>query len=229
MAKTNGGAGSEETVAANGSPTLSSRVQSLAEQLRQDPGLPVPNSTQAHWQQPPDRVSQHQSANLTEDTDVLIIGSGITACGVAKRLLEQSDSLRVTILEARNITSGATGRNGGHIKAVPEISYSDLLPKVGKVKAQEVVHFTLRNVNELLGLAHSLPDKQREYSEVRAVETLNIFTDEEGFAHAKEIVSRFDADNPDLKGRARIIERNELLEVGMCVFLTLHLVVDCSL
>lgn len=217
MADMYGDDGSEETFTANHASTLSKAVQSLTQQLRQDPGLPVPNSTQAHWQQPPDRVSQHQSANLAADTDVLIIGSGITACGVAKQLLEQSGNLRVTILEARNITSGATGRNGGHIKAVPEISYSDLLPQVGKTKAQEVVHFTLRNVKELLSLAYSLPDEQSEYSEVRPVETLNVFTDEAGFAHAKKVVSRFDADNPDLKGRARIIERNELLEVSGCV------------
>lgn len=214
MAKTNGEFRQEEGSTANELRPLDLAVQSLTEQLRQDPGLPVPNSTQAHWQQPPDRISQHQSTTLTDETDVLIIGSGITACGVAKHLLEQNDSLRVTILEARNITSGATGRNGGHIKAVPEISYSELLPRVGKTKAQEVVHFTLRNVKELLSLAQTLPDKQREYSEVRSVETLNIFTDDDGFAHVKEVVGRFDADNPDLKGRARIIEKNEILEVS---------------
>ncbi|KAF2169059.1 hypothetical protein M409DRAFT_21068 [Zasmidium cellare ATCC 36951] len=214
MAKTNGDAASEHRSTEYGHETkhLTDHVQLLTEQLRRDPGLPVTNSTIAHWQQPPNQISQHQSADLPNETDVLIIGSGITACGVSKQLLERDNSLRVTILEARNVTSGATGRNGGHIKAVPEISYSALLPEIGKQKAQEVVHFTLKNVQELLKLAEGLPEKQRDYSEVRSVETLNIFTDEEGFAHAKEVVGRFDADNPDLKGRARIIEKDELVE-----------------
>ena len=75
------------------------------------------------------------------------------------------------------------------------------------------MHFTLKNVQELLELWKSLPEKQREYSEVRSVETLNIFTDAEGFAHVKDVVNKFDTDNPDLKGRARIIEKDELVKV----------------
>ncbi|KAK4500112.1 hypothetical protein PRZ48_008298 [Zasmidium cellare] len=214
MASSNGASAPEKTSTENnlGTKGVTDHVKALSEQLRRDPGLPVKSPTKAHWQQPPNRISQHQSADLPSETDVLIIGSGITACGVTQKILEQNDSLRVTILEARNITSGATGRNGGHIKAVPEISYLTLLPEIGKEKSQEVVHFTLKNVQELLKLANWLPEEQREYSEVRSVETLNIFTDEEGFAYAKEVVNKFDADNPDLKGRARIIEKEELVE-----------------
>lgn len=185
----------------------------LSEQLRRDPGLPVTNPTVAHWQIPPNLKAQHQSTRSPADTDVVIIGSGITGCSVAKQILEQQKDIRVTILEARTITSGATGRNGGHIKAVPEISYSDLLPKIGKTKAQEVVHFTLKNVQELFEVAKALPEGFREYSEVHPVETLNIFTDEESFRHVKDVVKLFDEDNPDLKARTRIIERGELIEV----------------
>lgn len=48
-----------------------------------------------------------------ETTGMLIVGSGITGTSVAKHLLEGQPDARVTIVEARTLCSGATGRNGG--------------------------------------------------------------------------------------------------------------------
>lgn len=118
----------------------------------------------------------------------------------------------MTILEARAICSGATGRNGGHIKAVPEVSYSDLEPLIGAERAREVCDFTLENVESLFEVAESLDPELQEYSEVRRVEALNVFTDDEGFARAREMVRKFDAENPRVAGRMRIVERDEMKE-----------------
>lgn len=80
-----------------------------------DPGLPRPNPTQSFWQMPPHpELSTIQSPELPKETDIVIIGSGITGCSVARALLEEEPlgPVHVTILEARTLTSGATGRNG---------------------------------------------------------------------------------------------------------------------
>lgn len=80
-----------------------------------DPGLPRPSPTQSFWQLPPHPgVSNIQSPVLPKGTDIVIIGSGITGCSVARSLLEDEPlgPVHVTILEARTLVSGATGRNG---------------------------------------------------------------------------------------------------------------------
>jgi glycine/D-amino acid oxidase-like deaminating enzyme len=48
---------------------------------------------------------------LPRHVDVLIIGSGITGVSCARTLLRKGPpSLRVLVLEARDVCSGATGR-----------------------------------------------------------------------------------------------------------------------
>lgn len=49
------------------------------------------------------------------DTDVVIIGGGYAGMSTALGLLDRQPDLRVTIVEARHIGYGASGRNGGHI------------------------------------------------------------------------------------------------------------------
>lgn len=63
---------------------------------------------------PHPELSTIQSPELSRETDIVIIGSGITGCSVARALLEEEPlgPVHVTILEARTLTSGATGRNG---------------------------------------------------------------------------------------------------------------------
>lgn len=84
-----------------------------------DPGLPLPNPTISSWQIPPDPLQNYRSSeNLPTDVlDVVIIGSGLSGASVAWHLLhgdgETRDKyLKTLMLEAREVCSGATGRNG---------------------------------------------------------------------------------------------------------------------
>ena len=77
--------------------------------------LPVANSTESYWQTPPHRLASFRSS-WQDRADVVVIGSGITGSNVARNLLEHNASLRVVLVEARRLCSGATGRNGGHCK-----------------------------------------------------------------------------------------------------------------
>lgn len=153
---------------------------------------------------------------MPQETDVVIIGSGITGCSIAKRLLESDDSVRVAVLEARKVCSGATGRNGGHIKAVPEHTYADNIATLGLEKTREVMHFTLSNVDALLNLVSTLAPELQQRCEVRRVESLNLFTDEAMFEEFQGLIDAFQRDNPDLKGRGRIVSVDELKVVSHC-------------
>ncbi|WPH03555.1 FAD dependent oxidoreductase [Acrodontium crateriforme] len=189
------------------------RLDALTEKLQKDPGLPVPNPTVSYWQLPPlESVARRQSAILPETSDVVIIGSGITGCSVARHLLTTSDSISVTLLEARETTSGATGRNGGHIQAVPEETYDELLPVLGLEATKDVIHFTLANVEALLQLAKTLSPELQSASEVRPVDSLTIFINDDKFAHLKQVVEALDRDDEKLAGRGKILDADTVRE-----------------
>ncbi|KAI3481043.1 hypothetical protein L1887_56817 [Cichorium endivia] len=68
---------------------------------------------------------------LPASSDVVIIGSGITGVSCAYHLINSlSESNRpissITIVEARQFCTGATGRNGGHLTTASALSYDDI-------------------------------------------------------------------------------------------------------
>jgi len=119
--------------------SMNNDLQDLLKRANSLPGLPVPNPTKSYWLQDPPHpeLVDKQSEQFPTTADVVIIGSGITGAAVARSLLHESSrkvssSLkdgnlrlgsqglpRVVVLEARSLCSGATGRNGGHIKVSP--------------------------------------------------------------------------------------------------------------
>lgn len=184
----------------------------LSQRLSSDPGLPQESPTVSYWQTPPaDGVATHQSPQLPDKTDVAVIGSGITGCSVAHHLLQNDDSIKVTVLEARTITSGATGRNGGHIKAVPEFSYTELLSTLGKEMTDEVLDFTLANVEELIEVTATLPADLQKQSEVRRVESLNLCTNEQALSEVANLAKAYDEGHTK---RGRLVDKEELKRVG---------------
>lgn len=157
-----------------------------------------------------------QSASLDEETDIIIIGSGITGCSIARNLLQNNKSLQIVVLEARSISSGATGRNGGHVKAVPEYSYAELNDSLGKEAADEVIRFTLANVDALMDVTSQLSPELQRFCEMRRVEALNLFTDEEAYAEFKELLGEYERDHAK---RGYLVEREELESVSVLILI----------
>lgn len=85
----------------------------MEERARIPVSLPRPNPTTSYWQEPPDEIANLQSTKaLPKDADYVIIGSGISGAAIAYNLLEKKPNSSVLMLEARQASSGATGRNG---------------------------------------------------------------------------------------------------------------------
>jgi glycine/D-amino acid oxidase-like deaminating enzyme len=92
--------------------------------------LPSEHPTPSFWQTSyPNKLSQHRSTeDLPAQTDIVIIGTGISGTFAADELVNHlidsahskpnKQSLRILVLEARTLCSGATGRNGGHLQPV---------------------------------------------------------------------------------------------------------------
>jgi glycine/D-amino acid oxidase-like deaminating enzyme len=84
-----------------------------------DPGLPEKYPLPSWWlQNSRNPLANFQSTpQLPEETDVLIIGAGYTGASTAYHLSKLiGKDCSITVLDARGVAGGATGRNGGHLK-----------------------------------------------------------------------------------------------------------------
>ena len=151
-----------------------------------DPGLPVDNPTVPFWQIPNHPLANTSSSTLSSTTDVVIIGSGMTGCSAAKALLEGDPAIRVTVLEARGLASGATSRNGGHIVSPSIGDFAHLVDSFGAESAVEIAEFTLRNIDWTFDAVAQFPESSlAKDSKIRRTTKVLAFTDTEAFDSAK--------------------------------------------
>nr|OQO24527.1 hypothetical protein B0A51_06144 [Rachicladosporium sp. CCFEE 5018] len=143
-----------------------------------DPGLPHPSPTESYWQSPPHAIASHQSPQLPKETSVVIIGSGITGTSVAYHLLQRHPDLKVAILEARTITSGATGRNGGHCTDVSFKTYRQTRERIGRDAAMRLVKFRRSHVDATRQLAREVFDEGFGDAHFRDVQSLTAVYDQ---------------------------------------------------
>ena len=191
---------------------LSKAVQSLAARLNQDPGTPVKNATEAFWQDPPHPFANQQSERLPEDSDVVLIGSGITGISIAQHLLRLDPTLRIVMLEARTAISGATGRNGGHIKTVPFTDYYALKAELGRKSAMKITKFRLAHLDAIVKEAELLG----KAGEVGLVRRLNAFCgiyDHEAWESAKKKLEAWFEDFPEERSNWTVHEGEAELKV----------------
>ena len=162
-----------------------------------DPGLPVPNPTIPFWQIPLHPLAKVASQELPAVTDILIIGSGISGCSVAKGLLEGDVNLKVTVLEARGLTSGASSRNGGHIVSPVFQYFPDLIKEFGTEVAVQVAEFTLQNIERTFEAVDQFTDTNlKAYSEIRRTKKVLIYRDLETFQKHKDILQVWNREMP---------------------------------
>ncbi|KAJ5949778.1 hypothetical protein N7454_001362 [Penicillium verhagenii] len=181
----------------------------VAKLVMADPGLPRPNPTQSYWQKIPHELANAQSPSLPTERDFAIIGSGITGLAVAKTLLEQHPAATVTVLEARTLCSGATGRNGGQMAANVGEEYMHLAETHGPEMAEKIVSFTFRNLQRMQDLIKEYDAV--ETSEMQQLQKLRAFLTEDTFRDFKLSIARLEADHPSWKGLYTIIDEDTLI------------------
>lgn len=180
---------------------LNAKYQSLLQRIHAGPFTPVDNPTVPYWMQnPPFPELSDIQGDLPEEADVVIIGSGITGAAAAKTVLELSSSPasasasaktkakakaapKVVVLEARQLCSGATARNGGHIKCAPHEEFARLRRTLGEEKARKIVRMEMRHLEVLKGVGEAMGE-----GEVREVETVDVCLEEGGFEKLKGVV-----------------------------------------
>ncbi|TFK38630.1 FAD dependent oxidoreductase-domain-containing protein [Crucibulum laeve] len=198
---------------------VSPSVNALFERLDQDPGLPVTDPSTPYWLTPLSPISKHGSAaqSLPEYADIVIIGSGITGTSFARAVLDYDKEngssehpLQAVMLEARDVCSGATGRNGGHITPVLYQDYLLLKEKHGKAMAQKIIRFRLAHLPELLHVAEEeglLVDSQ-----CREVDAFDVFQDQGFYKEAKRKLQEYCAELPSESESYKIHEDAKIIK-----------------
>ncbi|KAF2769846.1 FAD dependent oxidoreductase superfamily [Teratosphaeria nubilosa] len=94
--------------------SVASSVNGTASNLR----LPVPNATKPFWHTKLHHLADHRTTpDLPSEADVVIIGSGYAGAGVSYNLAKSPRSPNsIVVLEAREVCSAASGKNGGHLR-----------------------------------------------------------------------------------------------------------------
>jgi glycine/D-amino acid oxidase-like deaminating enzyme len=110
--------------------------------------FPVPNPVPSFWTATAEQLDDYQSSSkLPETCDVLIIGSGYAGAATAYHILKDNPRKpSVVLLEARQICSGATGRNGGHLKPDTYFNVAKYIQLYGAQAAAEIVKFETSQV-----------------------------------------------------------------------------------
>lgn len=163
-------------------------------------GLPHPNPTQAYWQTPPLPISDHRTTPcVPTSAKYVIVGSGISGASIAYKLFQKEPCASIVMLEARQASSGATGRNGGHCRAGRYLSFKNDLDHFGKEEALLMEKLEEDNVTNVVKFIkeHSID------CDLIAVETLDVSTDQ------KKLDEAFAA----LKARKEVLEGHVTVEV----------------
>jgi gamma-glutamylputrescine oxidase len=106
-------------------------------------------NNEVYWQSVarlPERLKR-----IPAELDVAIIGAGVGGLATAWHLAERG--FTSTIIEARSVASGASGRNGGFFIAGPAPMYGDARERFGPELAGRIQSATLAAQQEVYGIA----------------------------------------------------------------------------
>lgn len=197
--------------------TLYTDYTAILAAARTPPGIPVPNPTSAFWQDAPphpELVNIHSPDGPPRSADIVIVGSGITGAAIARTVLkelarkgelerEKKDAgkaegddarrawTRVLVLEARQLCSGATGRNGGHIKASPHELFHRLVHSRGMKpeRAARLCEMQTSHVQILKEVVQA--EGIEEVSEFREVQSIDFAVDEATDKNMKDQMNEY--------------------------------------
>ncbi|KAJ5570335.1 uncharacterized protein N7459_009765 [Penicillium hispanicum] len=120
---------------------------------------PVPNPTTPFWRTATHELDCHRSTpNLPDESDIVIVGAGFAGAALAHFLYKDNSSPpSIAILEAREACSGATARNGGHLK--PDVYFN--LPKyIKKYGARATVDVARFEASQVLAVKELVEQEQ---------------------------------------------------------------------
>ncbi|CAG7562639.1 unnamed protein product [Fusarium equiseti] len=163
--------------------------------------LPVQNPTEPYWlSQPHEGLSNYRvSDTVPSHVDTVIIGSGISGALIAHGLLMRphvAKNTSVLMLEARAVASGASGRNGGHIKPDCYKNFAAFEDQHGTEIAKALCSFELECMHETVRFIHE--NNLVEVTDLVLTRSTDIFMTETSWEDAKVSIERYRAAGGDV-------------------------------
>ena len=119
----------------------------------------------------------------------------------------------MTVFEARTLTSGATGRNGGALISFVPTDYKLLSQHFGHEQAEKIARFANRTLEKMHELGNS-SSEFKEASEVRRVRDIIGFLDEDSFQEAQEAFRLYEQHVPEDSGTIEILSAEQATSVS---------------
>ncbi|KAF4776077.1 FAD dependent oxidoreductase superfamily protein [Colletotrichum scovillei] len=118
---------------------------------------PVPNPVPSFWNAAPRPLDDHRTTpDLPAACDIVIVGAGFAGVATAYHILKDNPSPpSIIILEARKVCSGASGRNGGHVKPDTYFQVPKYTKLFGPEQAAKLAAFEASNVYAVKELVES--------------------------------------------------------------------------
>lgn len=114
--------------------------------------LPVSHPGECFWRTEVHELHDHRSTEqIPEHCDIVIIGAGYAGVSTAYHLTKDPSvaSKSITILEARSACSGATGRNGGHLRPDLYGHIPTYIDRAGPEAGAEIAEFEIAHVHAI--------------------------------------------------------------------------------
>jgi glycine/D-amino acid oxidase-like deaminating enzyme len=141
----------------------------------------------SYWRTEPHRLDEYQSSSeLPSTCDIAIIGAGFSGAATAYNLLQEYRAAdkplpNIVILEARQACSGATGRNGGHLKIQPSF-LRDRVRETGWDHAEALNAF----IQDQILMVKEVIEKEGIQCESELRRSYDVLLDDSEVARAKE-------------------------------------------
>lgn len=119
--------------------------------------IPVPKPTKSFWQTAEDPAFGNlvSTTTLPSETDILIVGSGYAGASTAYYLYKNGFQGSLVMLEARNLCSGASARNGGHLKPDLYMAHESFAERYGEDVAVDIANFEYDHLAEFKKVVES--------------------------------------------------------------------------
>lgn len=144
--------------------------------------------------------------------DIVVIGSGITAASFLLKLRELNPRLSAVVVEARELTSGATGRNGGHIKPSVYTEWTDRKTKYG---LDEAIRLTRFENSHLQTIAAFIRDNVID-CDFKLQDSLDVYFDRETFQAAIRAIDDMKIHVPSIASKFNIsTDAEDLRRLGL--------------
>lgn len=109
----------------------------------------VPAIHHSFWTKHTELHQRFPRLENAHETDVLIIGGGITGLSLADELTSRS-GMRVTVCDANVIGGGTTGASSGHLDPHPEMGPVELQRRLGVTDARNYISLRLKAIDKIM-------------------------------------------------------------------------------